>query len=56
LLGVTMKIVSDAPCEVLEVLAAATGELPGVSTSVGTEDASALALALRRLIEEVSSV
>ena len=50
-----MKVVSDAPRQVLDVLAASATELPDASISVATEDTSTLALALRRLIQEVRS-
>jgi len=53
--GVTMKILTDAPRQVLDILAASAAELTGASMSVATEDTSTLALALRRLIEEVRS-
>ena len=50
-----MKIVTDAPRQVLDVLAASATELSGASMSVAMEDTSTLALALRRLIEEARS-
>jgi hypothetical protein len=53
--GVTMKIVTDAPRQVFDVLAASATEFPGASMSVTTEDTSMLALALRRLIQEARS-
>lgn len=54
--GVLLRVETDAPREVFEAIGAMAASMPDVSVSVGVGDTSVLALALRRIIDEVRQV